>query len=217
MSRISRLFPAKPRQRAGLWLLAALATIAMLTGVVARTGAGRDMPMIARLDDALAALIARSPGERAAGAVGKTRRAAASGDESSPAVERALGKIFPAQYPDLAIAPVGPLAVGDLMPLPLIPARGPSSPGRPTGPVIGPGGGGSPGGPLPQPTSSPTPTPSSGPTDTPSGQPSGPTSPDTPVGVVPEPAAWLLATVGFGVLGAAMRRRGRRLRGATGG
>ncbi len=162
---------------------------------------------LAVLPDPLSIMTARSPGERAHGAMFATK-------QTKRPRERRLGAVPPRGPRERVLSVVrerapGPFApVGDLpitptgfvpdLPTPLTPdALGPLPPGGgtdgfnpppifPTGPNTG-----IPGVPNPGPTPGPTPT------------------PDMPAPAVPEPATWAMMTLGFAMTGFAVRRRKR--------
>lgn len=204
---------------------------ATLTATIASLLVVTDFPRAFASDGggsvALAELAARSPGMRVGGIAlkSKTRRAASVGRVArspAPAADTPTAPMasvlsagplgpdaapaglgsFPSDFvqpaaPGVAAAPV----VGG------VPGGG--IPGIGAGPVIiGGGGGGTPGGgtgvvptPTPTPTASPTPVPTASPTPTPT----------EPVPAVPEPGTWLTLILGFGMVGAGLRRRRRLL------
>lgn len=195
-------------------LLLALASIT----VPAFNGDGGSL--MAQASEVLDRFVGRSPGERGETDLIKTKvkrakgkfadkllatapRAKAGGPE-----ERALGKIFDTPpeeaVNDLSENPLGPLALGGPGSDALIPLADIASPGgRPGGSgfpggistVVPPGTSGTPG----------NPTDPAGPTDT-----TNPVDPTPPVAAVPEPATWALMLLGFGLCGAALRRRHQR-------
>lgn len=158
---------------------------------------------LAVLPDPLSIMTARSPGERGHGAMfsvkqTKRPRQLASVTPRGPRAprERVLSTVRER-------APAGIVPVGDLpiAPAGFVPDLAPVAPGA-LGPG-GPGGGGNGFGPppvfptgpggnipgLPGPTPTPTPT--------------------TPVPAVPEPASWAMMSLGFAIVGFAVRRRKR--------
>lgn len=161
-----------------------------------QAGQGRFGSLTTLGSEALSALESRSPGLRIGGVAlkGKGKRARALPKQrlarTSPAAvaptERALGKIFPP--PELAFnqAPLG-------LPLVTVPSVGTFS-------TPGPGGGSF----VPVPPgniiigSNPPP---------PGGNPPPPGGNPPPVLSVPEPGTWLMMIVGFGLIGAALRRK----------
>lgn len=179
------------RRRALLAALLAIALAAALTGIAAN----RQVPVLARLDDAIVALVGRSPGARAQGALGKAARAGGdrAGALPGPAVERALGKTFPPEFtaPSILGAPPAFALDDTLAPVALgaFPHGGggssfPAGSGGFSGRGQGSGGGG--GGTAP------------------------PVAP--PVGMVPEPATWMLMCAGAALVGGLLRRRNARSR-----
>jgi hypothetical protein len=195
-------FKAKYRvgAAAGLFLAVAAGTPLALQSLASH---GFDVPTLGTAQNLLAMLDARSPGERAKGALTatKVKKVAALAPH-----ERALGKIIrPAPTPPAefvqAITPPAPkevipvaappVALGDVIPPVAAPPLGG---GGGTGIFITPPpGGGTPGSPG-SPGSPGTP-----------GTPETPSVPSVPP-AVPEPATWLMMLLGFGFVGSAMRR-----------
>lgn len=187
-------------------LLLGLVTIAL----PAVNGTGGTL--MAQTTEAISRFIGRSPGDRGETDLIKTKNKRAKGKpggnllskapraEAGEPEERALGKIFDTP-PEEAIqsltgVPIGPLALGEIPPGSFgdlaTGGGGPNgSPGFPGGGsvIVPPGTSVGPGNP-------PTPT-----------EPTTPTIPTNPVGAVPEPGTWALMLLGFGLCGAAMRRR----------
>lgn len=140
----------------------------------------------------------RSPGERTAAELRKTKRAYAQAPKPR---QRALGKVRNPAVPDefiAALSPPPPPVLAEV--LPKAPIGAPAIPGiiGPPGLSVSPPGGGifvPPGGGGSSP-------PGGG---TPPGQP--PEQP--PVPAVPEPSTWAMLLIGFGMTGWAMRRQRR--------
>lgn len=183
-----------------------------LAGGPAELAAAMNLPAL--LPDPMAILSARSPGERADGAMFNTkppkqRQLASLPHKPLIPGERMLSTVrerapdgwapptidLPSPQfgfvPDLpvattpsSLAPVPSGNPGIVNPPPIFPG-GPSGPNTPTVPV-------------PEPGATPTPTPTP--------------TPVTPVPAVPEPATWATMLVGFMVIGVALRRRGARAR-----
>lgn len=182
--------------------------------------------------EALAELAGRSPGVRIGGVAlkAKTRRVALAPVEGkaapgaalpAPALATVLGS---AAGPEGAIPTYGPLGAGgfpnDFTSVPPVDTLGAAPGGIGTIPAIGSGpiliGGGVPGG-----SGGPAPGGGGGgpgaiggggggmPTPTPTTTPIPPVTSVTPVPSVPEPGTWIMLIVGFGFVGAGMRR-GRR-------
>ncbi|WP_114227943.1 MULTISPECIES: PEPxxWA-CTERM sorting domain-containing protein [Sphingomonas] len=158
---------------------------------------GYDVPTLSTPQSLLALLDARSPGERAKGALTATKTKKLAANAVRPH-ERALGKIVNPAAPNTDFAEaLAPPAAAEVAP-PLAPpptlaevlpkvtgVPGNSAPGGSV--LVGaPGGGG--GGGTP-------------------GTPGTPSAPPTDVPAVPEPATWLTMLLGFGVIGSAQRRR----------
>lgn len=169
--------------------------------------------------EALAELIARSPGARIGGTALKAKkpRLALSTPEKGPAAGAGTpevpvadvlggttgplgpaGSVFPPDFTSLVLPEFAPVGPGG------IPGGG-GSPGSGT-PFFPPGGGGAvivpgtPGGGGPG-------TPGGGGPDNPN--PGNPNPPPPPVPAVPEPATWLMLIAGFGFIGYAMRTKRR--------
>ena len=199
--------------------------LALMT-LPALTGDGGSL--MAQTSDAISRFIGRSPGERGEtdliktkikrgkGKTGDKLLTAAPRSQAGEPEERALGKIFDTP-PEEAIlrltgSPLGPLALGDIDPSDFAPLGGGGNVGgRSSGPgsgfpggistVVPPGGSVDPGNPT---------------TPTEPGTPTTPTNPANPVGAVPEPESWALMLLGFGLCGAALRRRRQKLLGKPG-
>lgn len=184
----------------------------MRVGGIALKAKTRRAPAVGR--------VARSPaglGEAPAAPMASVLSSGPGGPETVPG----LGT-FPSDF----VQPAAPAA------LPVIGGAPGVVPGFAPGPgpvLIGGGGAPVPGGggsvvPTPTPTPSPSPTPSPTPTGTPAPEPT-PTptvtppvviptptpTPTEPVPAVPEPGTWLTLILGFGLVGAALRRRRIRL------
>lgn len=189
----------------------ALALLALLSVTIpAFTGDGGSL--LAQASDAIERFVGRSPGERgetdliktkvkrAKGKIGDDLLAKAPREKPGEPEERALGKIFDTPPEEevraLGDGPIGPLALGD-----------PTAGGLPfdgSGPTFSSGGPGFPGGIS---TVVPPGTTPGGPTDPGDPDPGGPDDPGNPVGAVPEPGTWAMMILGFGLCGAALRRR----------
>jgi len=187
---------------------AALAVlIAAPLAITAYMGVDPGFPGIDAAKSFMALLEDRSPGDRTAAELTKTKKKAAP-------EQRALGKVSKPETPpefEEALAPPAPavetppfpVALAGLGPLVEIPAPPPGGGGFVTTSTGGGGGGGGGGGTENPPTENP-------PTENPPTNPPGePTPTDNPP-VVPEPATWASMLLGFGITGWVMRRRRRR-------
>ena len=204
------------RLRVGAMAIALLLLAIMSITIPAFSGDGGNL--LAQTTDVLNRFVGRSPGERDETNLlkGKERKEKSLAERllgrrlnGGEPEQRALGKIFDTPPEDsikeLVQDPPGPLALGEPVPSGLPPLGdigiapgGGSSSGFPGGisTVVPSGPGGIPGGPNPG-----TPTPG------------GPTDPNVepPVAAVPEPGTWALMLIGFGLCGAALRRRRKSL------
>jgi len=196
---------AVKRQRrllAGGAALAAL--IATPLSIAAFMGVDPGFPGIDAAKSFMALLNDRSPGDRTAGELTKTKKKAVP-------EQRALGKInkpqAPVEFeealapppPAMIDAPPFPVALAGLGPLIEIPAPPPGGGGFiPT--TTGGGGGGGGGGGTENPPENPPP--ENPPPENP--------PPENPPPVVPEPATWATMLMGFALTGWVMRRRRRQ-------
>ena len=148
----------------------------------------------------------RSPGQRAEGKLMKTKGKTLIPPpkvlaESTPAVAPPVAAVAPAATPLAALIPAA--AASPFNPaflIPLIPAGCA---------VLCTNGNGSP--PPPSPPSPPSPPPPSPPPPSPPPpSPPPPSPPPPPPPPVPEPGTWMMMTVGFGLVGTALRRRRRK-------
>lgn len=191
--------------------IGALASIGMVaiagTPLALRTLAanGIEVPELSAPKSLMAMLDARSPGERERGALTATKVRKVAANTVQPH-ERALGKIVrpaaapPAEFVEALAPPVEaapPHAPAPTLAEVLPKVTGPVGNAAPPGTTLisppGGGGGSTPGTP---------------------GTPGTPQTPDVP-SAVPEPATWLTMLLGFGVVGAAQRRRRPALPGTS--
>lgn len=211
--------PARTMRMAagGLACLVAIASAPLAVTTLGEHGVA--LPGLASAQQVMSLLDARSPGERTKGELSKTKV-----ERLASPRARALGKVFPPQPTPTerlaqvivpnppapiveAIPPVPPAvppALGEVISPSGLIASAPLALGSALlggsfgGGLVGPppGGGGGGGGITPPPTGT-TPPPV-----------------DTVAPAVPEPGTWLMMLLGFGMIGSAMRGRGR-LRGAA--
>jgi len=198
--------------RVGAAALALLLLATMSMTIPAFNGDGGSV--YAQTTDALSRFIGRSPGERDETDLlkGKVRKGPSLADRlfgrrmnGGEPEQRALGKIFDTppeeSIKEITQVPPGPVALSDPIPSGLLPLGDVGTPPAATvgGPPLGfPGGIG---------------------TVVPPGTTAGPGDPgvspppapgvDTPVAAIPEPATWAMMLIGFGICGAALRRRRR--------
>ena len=208
MNKGSSMIRRRPRRGSRVRKIGpALATFAVLVGggapltIMALSNGGMNLPGMGPVSSLMAMLEDRSPGERTAAELNKTKSKFA----EAP-TQRALGKIVQPQAKELpksfvqAITPtppvpvIAPPAVPAAAAPPVLAGLVPNSlPIPPVGGVIAsPGGGGGGGG--------------GGGTPPTSGTPETPTNPP-PVPAVPEPGTWAMMLLGFGLAGWSFRRR----------
>lgn len=227
---IARNTDAKSKRRA-LW---ASAAFALVTTGSATAVSGGFAPILATAQQTIDLIAARSPGVRTVAIMGKGKgkgraRVRAPGPETVPdRIARALPRVIdrgraPAVAPEQvagsggaalppAVLPGAVVGPGAVLPAGVTPGGGGIvSPGFIFPPFTGispPGGGG--GGIFVPPPEQPTPP------EQPAPPPETPpvvVVPPTPAPPIPEPATWASMMLGFGLLGAIIRRRGRvRLR-----
>ena len=170
--------------------------------------------------DVGSAMSQRSPGKRAEGKLMKTKgktlvpppKVLAESTPAAPLVPPPLAAVAPAASPVAALIPAAASAFNPALLLPIIPAgcavlcssgggNTPSaSPPPPSPPPPSP----------PPPSPPPSPPPPSPPPPSPPPPSPPPPSPPPPPPPVPEPGTWMMMTVGFGLVGTALRRRRRR-------
>ena len=201
-ARRERLQAAKHRRRLMGGGAALAVLIAAPLAITAYMGVDPGFPGIDAAKSFMALLEDRSPGDRTAAELTKTKKKAAP-------EQRALGKITKPETPpefEEALAPPAPVietppfpvALAGLGPLVESPAPPPGGGGFIT---TGTGGGGGGGGGTENPPPE-NPPPENPPPENP--------PPENPPPVVPEPATWASMLLGFGITGLVMRRRRRR-------
>ena len=182
--------------------------IAAPLAITAYLGVESAFPGIDAAKSLMALLEDRSPGDRTAAELTKTKKKAAGPEQ------RALGKINKPEAPPEfveAIVPSPPPAIEDVPPFPValaglgplveVPPPPPGGGGIITPAATGGGGGGGGGGTENPPPENPPPT------ENPPGE---PTPHENPPPVVPEPSTWATMLLGFGLTGWLMRRRRRQ-------
>ena len=199
-----RAVTKRRRFLAGGVVLASL--VAAPLSITALMGVGSTFPGLDAAKSLMALLEDRSPGDRTAAELTKTK--------TKKPEQRALGKVTKPKPPEefiQAIAPPPP-ALSDLPPFPVavagvgplvdIPPPPPGGGGIVTfdAPPGGGGGGGGGGGDTENPPENPPPE---------NPPPENPPPENPPPPVVPEPATWATMLLGFGVTGLMMRRRRR--------
>jgi hypothetical protein len=216
---IITFFTSRARIAAAVVALLLLA----LASVVVPAFNGDGGSLMAQTSEALSRFVGRSPGERGETDLLKTKvkgakkkfsdklLASAPRAKDSEPEQRALGKIFDTPPEDAVRAlgdpTVGPLALGDPDPGQMIPLGDIGTAGG--NPIPG----GFPGGisTVVPPGTSAVPGDPTDPTTPPGTDPGIP-----PVAAVPEPGTWALMLIGFGLCGAAMRRRNTKGSGKPG-